>query len=109
MNACTKQRLIVCDDQEYFIELAPAAVDSRQAAGVLCRRSFVTLTTPSGYACVGSFGRDADDSWSAKITAFYDPASDVNFELVGQGLKRTGAIVALWRNRHRAYLAHTAL
>lgn len=58
------------------------------------------------FECVGSFAKAFDGTWSASVTAAYDPETDGDARQVIEGASRMDAIAALWCERHNAYTHH---
>ena len=95
----------VLEDDEFCVVLDDARAQDI-ANGFLQRKCFVGPASPAGLCCVGSFGQDADGTWSAKVAAPLDPSTDSDCEVVARGVERLDAIVALWHARRRAFLGH---
>lgn len=99
---------VVLDDGMYRVVLDPGQQPD-MADGFLERRCFTGSQTPSGLSCVGSFGQDADGTWSAKIAAVYDAGACTDCVVVARSVERFDAIVALWHARQDAYLGYAGL
>jgi hypothetical protein len=93
---------VLLDDGEFYIELN-VNYPADRAPGFLQRRCPVTLTTPGGFECIGSFDKHTDGMWRADVNAVYDEEKGSDVVRVADGVSRMQAIVALWRNRHQAH------
>ena len=97
--------VVLLDDGEFYVELSGNHV-AVLAAGFLQHRCYVGVTTPDGYECVGSFDRDSDGKWSARIDMPYDPRTNSDSRVVAKGVGWLDAIVALWMARREANCRH---
>ena len=105
MNSAKVSATWVLEDDDFCVALNHSQAEDA-ANGRLQRKCFVGPHSPDGLSCVGSFGQDANGTWSAKIAAPLDPLTDSDCEVVARGVERLDAIVALWQARHRAYLGY---
>ena len=105
MTTQVSEGIQILDDGEYYVELN-GNYPPAEAPGFLQRRCYVGVTTPSGYACVGSFECSPRGTWQASIDAPYDPATGSDSRSLGQHRSRLDAIVALWSARREALCRH---
>jgi hypothetical protein len=98
MNTKTNHnKCIILDDGEYFIELEGPSSD-RTAPGLLIKRCGHSISTPSGFECIGEFSKNGSFQWETKI--FADKTNEIHvFSDILRG--RHDAICTLWKLRHR--------
>jgi hypothetical protein len=121
MSLATPDAIVVLDDGQFFVELNAQiradidAFDATNVPGVPCaqggfllRRCYVSVTSPGGYECIGSFACCDDGRWEASVDAAFDPATGTDSRRVARGASRLDAIAAVWAARHEARCRHLA-
>ena len=115
MSLATPDAIVVLDDGQFYVELcAELCADLERShapgteGGFLQRRCYVSVTSPGGYECIGSFGRSGDGCWEASIDAPFDPATGSDRRRLACGTSRLDAVVAIWAARHDARCRHMA-
>ncbi|KIG11214.1 hypothetical protein BurMR1_1874 [Burkholderia sp. MR1] len=100
-----QKQLVLLDDGKFFIE-RNCNGEAATTNGFLLRRCPVSLTTPSGYECIGGYECAAFGQWRASINAPYDEETDSDCRELGFFEAQLDAITVLWKARQDAYCQH---
>ena len=96
MNTKTNNnKCIILDDGQYFIELEGPSSD-RTAPGLLIKRCAHSISTPSGFECIGEFSNNSGVQWEAKL---FTDKSNLIYVFPDLLLGRHDAICNLWKLR----------